>query len=154
MAQDVLAAAKKMMRRRQFDKAITILQSRAEIYEDNFEYYLLFAIACLYVGDTGTASAYFQKARKIKITDTTLLLGQAALFLRRGDTDRALQYYLDVLDYEPGNKIAQNAMEFIRTKGDYSTICRWVDTGDIEQFYPPLGVNPFKVAGKIGRAHV
>ena len=73
MALDVLAAAKKMMRRRQFDKAITILQSRAEIYEDNFDYYLLFAIACLYVGDTGTASAYFQKARKIKITDTMLL---------------------------------------------------------------------------------
>ena len=109
MALDVLATAKKMMRRRQFDKAITILQSRAEIYEDNFDYYLLFAIACLYVGDTGTASAYFQKARKIRITDTTLLLGQAALFLRRGNTDRALQYYLDVLDYEPGNKIAQNA---------------------------------------------
>lgn len=149
MALDVLAAAKKMMRRRQFDKAITILQSRAEIYEDNFDYYLLFAIACLYVGDTGTASAYFQKARKIKITDTMLLLGQAALFLRRGNTDRALQYYLDVLDYEPGNKIAQNAMEFIRTKGDYSTICKWVDTGDIEQFYPPLGVNPYKVAGII-----
>lgn len=149
MALDVLAAARKMMRRRQFDKAITILQSRAEIYEDNFDYYLLFAVACLYVGDTGTASAYFQKARKIKITDTTLMLGQAALFLRRGDTDRALQYYLDVLDYEPGNKIAQNAMEFIRTKGDYSTICRWVDTGDIEQFYPPLGMNPFKIAGVV-----
>lgn len=147
MALDVLAAAKKMMRRRQFDKAIMILQSRAEIYEDNFEYYLLFAVSCLYVGDTGTASAYFQKARRIRVTDTTLLLGQAALFLRRGDTDRALQYYLDVLDYEPGNKIARNAMEFIRTKGDYSTICKWVDTGDIEQFYPPLGLNPYKIAG-------
>lgn len=147
MARDVLVVAKKLMKRRRFDQAITVLQSRSEIYEDNFDYYLLFAIACLYVGDTGTASQYFQKARRIKITDTTLLIGQAALFLRRGDTDRALQYYLDVLDYEPGNKIAQSAMEFIRTKGDYSTICKWVDTGDIEQFYPPLGTNPYTIAG-------
>lgn len=149
MASDVLAVAKRLMRRRRFDQAITVLQSRAEIYEDNFDYYLLFAVSCLYVGDTGTASQYFQKARNIKLTDTTLLLGQAALFLRRGDTDRALQYYLDVLDYEPGNKIAQSAMEFIRTKGDYSTICKWVDTGDIEQFYPPLGINPYAVAGVV-----
>lgn len=147
MASDVLAVAKRLMRRRRFDQAITVLQGRAEIYEDNFDYYLLFAVSCLYVGDTGTASQYFQKARNIKLTDTTLLLGQAALFLRRGDTDRALQYYLDVLDYEPGNKIAQSAMEFIRTKGDYSTICKWVDTGDIEQFYPPLGINPYALAG-------
>lgn len=147
MARDVLVTAKKLMQCRQFDKAITVLQSRAEIYEDNFDFYLLFAISCLYVGDTGTASQYFQRARKIKLTDVNLLLGQAALFLRRGDTDRALQYYLDVLDYEPGNKIAQEAMEFIRTRGDYSTICRWVDTGDIEQFYPPLGFNPYRIAG-------
>ena len=149
MAQDVLALARKLMSRRCFDKAITLLRSKADIYEDNFDYYLLVAIACLYSGDTGTASVYFQKARKIRVTDTNLLLGQAALFLRRGDTERALQYYLDILDFEPGNKIARDAMEFVRTKGDYTTICRWVDTKDIEQFYPPLGINTYKIAGVV-----
>ncbi len=147
MALDVLNAAKKMMKRRHFDKAITILQSRSELYENNFEYYLLFGLCCLYSGDVGTASVYFQKARKIRVTDTTLLLSQAAIFLRRGDTSRAVQYYLDVLEFEPGNKTAQKALEFIRTKGDYNTICKWMDTGEIEQFYPPLGVNPYKVCG-------
>lgn len=147
MARDVLDLAEKFMKRRQFDKALKFLDGRAEIYEGNFEYYLLYAIACLYVGDTGAASSYFQKARNIRLTDTNLLLGQAALFLRRGDTDRALQYYLEIIDYDPQNKIALDAMEFIRTKGDYTTICKWVDTGDIEQFYPPLGINPYKVCG-------
>ncbi len=147
MARDVLDVAEKLMKRRQFDRALKLLDGRSEIYDGNFEYYLLYAISCLYVGDTGAASSYFQKARKIRLTDTNLLLGQAALFLRRGDTDRALQYYLEIIDYDPQNKIAHDAMEFIRTKGDYTTICKWVDTGDIEQFYPPLGVNPYKVAG-------
>ena len=146
MAQDVLTIAWKFMRRRQFATAIKLLESRQETYEGNFEFYIALGIACLYVGDIGSSVSYFQQARQIKLTDTRLLLGQAAIFLRRGDTDRALQYYLEIKDNDPSNKVATNAMEFIRTRGDYDTICRWVDTGRIEQFYPPLGVNPQLVA--------
>lgn len=146
MAQDALTIAWRFMRRRKFATAIKLLEARQDVYEDNFEYYVILGVACLYVGDIGSSSSYFQLARKIKLTDTRLLLGQAAIFLRRGDTDRALQYYMEVKENEPANKIALNAIEFIRTRGDYDTICRWVDTGRIEQFYPPLGINPEKVA--------
>lgn len=146
MAKDVLSLAWNDMRRRKFATAIKRLESRADIYEDNFEFYLTLGIACLYVGDIGTASSYFQLARKIKLTDTRLLLGQAAIFLRRGDTARAIQYYLEIKENDPANKTADEAMEFIRVHGDYDTICRWVDTGKIEIFYPPLGVNPDRVA--------
>lgn len=145
MTKDVLSIAWKEMCRRKFATAIKLLESRADIYEDNFEYYITLGIACLYVGDIGAASSYFQKARRIKLTDTRLLLGQAAIYLRRGDTDRALQYYLEVKENDPENKVAVQAMEFIRVKGNYDTICRWVDTGRIEQFYPPLGYNPDKI---------
>ena len=62
--------------------------------------------------------------------------------MRRGDTERAIQYYLDVLDGDPENKIAQNAMEFIRTKGNYEIIREWDASGKLKIFYPPLGVNP------------
>lgn len=146
MVQDALTIAWKFMRRRKFATAINILEARRDIYEENFEYYVLLGIACLYVGDIGSSVTYFANARKIKLTDTRLLLGQAAIFLRRGDTDRALQYYLEITGNDPNNKTAKNAIEFIRTRGDYDTICRWVDTGRIEQFYPPLGVNPEKIA--------
>lgn len=145
MAKDVLTIAWSQMRRRKFASAIKLLESRAETYEDNFEFYLATGIACLYAGDIGSASSYFQRARRIKLTDTRLLLGQASIFLRRGDVDRALQYYFEIKENEPGNKVAQQAMEFIRTHGDYDTICRWVDTGRIEQFYPPVGTNPDKI---------
>ncbi|MGP1458761.1 MAG: tetratricopeptide repeat protein [Treponema sp.] len=147
MRRDVLDAAQSMMNRRHFNKAIIMLESRRDFYEGVFDYYLILAIACLYAGDTGAAFSYFQRARKIKLTNTTLLIGQAAIFLKRGDTARAIQYYMEVLDNDPANKIALSALDFIRESGDYSTICRWVDTGKIEQFYPPLGVNPLKIAG-------
>lgn len=149
MAQDVLTLAWKYMRRRKFATAVKLLEGRAEIYEDNFEYYLVLGTACLYVGDIGSAITNFQYARRIKMTDPRLLLGQAAIFLRRGDTDRALQYYLEVREYDPENQIAKDAIEFIRTRGDFDTICRWTDTGRIEQFYPPLGINPERAAGVV-----
>jgi len=145
MAKDVLNLARKAMNRRHFGQAIKILESGADIYEENSDYYIMLGTACLYAGDMGTAYAYYQKARKITLTNVTLLLGQAAIFLRRGDTEKALNYYIEVLENEPGNQIAKDAMEFIRVHGDYTTICRWVDTGRIQQFYPKLGVNPDKI---------
>ena len=86
MAKDALSLAWQDMRRRRFATAIKRLEAKKEIYEENFEYYLTLGIACLYVGDIGASSSYFQLARRIKLTDTRLLLGQAAIFLRRGDT--------------------------------------------------------------------
>lgn len=145
MTKDVLTLAWEQMQKRHFGQAIRILEERADVYEDNAEYYIIIGIACLYCGDIGAAGSYFSKARKINLTDTRLLLGQAAIFLRRGDTERALQYYLEILDNEPGNKTAKDALEFIRVRGNYDTICRWVDTGRLEQFYPPLGVNKTRI---------
>lgn len=146
MAKDALTLAWNDMRRRHFATAIKRLEAKADIYEENFEYYLILGIACLYVGDIGAASSYLQMARRIRLTDSRLLLAQAAIFLRRGDSARAIQYYLEIKENDPNNKTAEAALSFIRIHGDYDTICRWVDTGRIEQFYPPLGFNPDKIA--------
>lgn len=145
MSQSALVLAKRYMQRRRFDKAITVLESRYDIYAMEFEYNLTLGTAYLYAGDFGAASTWFQKARNIKLSDNNLRLGQAALFLRRGDTNRAIQYYMEILDNDPSHKIAERALEFIKKQGDYETICKWIDTGKIEQFYPPLGFNPFAV---------
>ena len=147
MRHSVMEVAVSLMNQRKFSKAITLLESRRENYEENFDYYLSLGIACLYAGDIGNASRYFQKARAIRLTDSRLLLGQAAIYLRRGDTVRAVRYYTDIIADDPGNKTALRALEFIRKKGDYNTICQWVDSGRIEQFYPALGMNPATVAG-------
>jgi len=145
MAKDAIGIAEYLMRRRQFDKAIDILEVRAAYYEGNLRYFVLLGMAYLYTGDTGSATVNFQKARGISLTDINLLLGQAAIFLRRGDTDRAINYYMDILDKDPSNKTAFKAMEFIRTHGDFDTICKWNDSGKLKKFYPPLGFNPNRV---------
>lgn len=144
MSRGALEKAHILLQRRKFSHVISLLESgkNPEIYRESFDYFLTAGTACLYLGDTGSAGAYFQRARHIRMTDPTLLNAQAVLFLRRGDTDRAISYYVDVLDYDPDNKIALSAMEFIRTHGSYEEVCKAVDSGEIEKFYPPLGVNP------------
>lgn len=138
MSRPAIDVARSLMRRREFGKAIVLLENVHDVYENSFDYYLTLGIACLYAGETGNASRYFSQARRIKVNDVQLLLAQAALFLRRGDTGEAIRYYLDVQDLEPANKIAKNALDFVRSKGDWETIVRWNDTGKIEKFYPPL----------------
>lgn len=134
--------ARYLMRCRKFSEAISLLNSRRENYEDSFDFYYTLGLAFLYAGDTGSASLNFNHAREIKINDANLILAQAAIFLRRGETDRAVQYYLDIFDFDENNKDARHALEFVRAHGDYEAICRCVDDGSIETCYPPLGSNP------------
>ena len=137
--------ARYLMRCRDFSEAIQILNEKREVYESSFDYHYTLGLAFLYVGDTGSAAQSFEAARKIKINNENLLLAQAAIFLRRGDTERAVQYYLDILDLNPQSQNAKRALEFVREHGDYEEICRWVDDGRIELYYPPLGANPKKI---------
>ncbi len=137
-----LNIAQNLLRKRKFSDAITLLESRRDIYRDNFSYYLTLGIAYLYIGDIGNARSYFQRASSIDDSDVNLLLGQAVIYLRSGETDKALAYYLDVIDNDPTNPVAKNAMSFIQKNSDFETISTWVDDGRIEQFYPPLGINP------------
>ena len=137
--------ARYLMRCRDFAAAIQVLNEKRQVYEESFDYNYTLGLAFLYAGDTGSAAQSFEAARKIKINDANLLLSQAAIHLRRGNTDRAVQYYLDILDFDPQNQNAKRALEFVRTHGDYEEICRWVDDGRIELYYPPLGVNPKRI---------
>ena len=143
MGRSRLDLAKKLLKRRKFAQALSILEDTtiANIYKDDFNYYLTAGIACMYLGDTGNAKAYFDKARRYRTTDPTLINAQAVLFLRRGDTINASMYYLDVLEYDPENKTAKAALDFIKNKGTPEQIARIVDTGEIRRFYPQLGVN-------------
>lgn len=146
MARSVLRVARSLMSRRKFTAAIQRLESRSDVFEGDFEYYLLLGIAHLYLGDTGAAKSFFEQARRIRNMNTELLLGQAALLLQRGEVSRAVSYYTDILDNDPQNKVAKNALEFIRVNDDsIATIRRLVDTRKIEKFYPPLGFNTDKV---------
>jgi tetratricopeptide (TPR) repeat protein len=136
MAKTILERAKKAFYGKRYNDVITLLEPNVIQYRDSFQFYYFLGLACLYTGDVGGATSYFQRARQIKMRDPDLLTAQAALFLRRGETHQAVEYYLEALEYAPQHRLAKRSLDFIRKKGDEETITTLSETGKMTRFYP------------------
>lgn len=134
----VLDRAKRSFARKRYYDVISLLEPEVIHYRDSFSFYFILGLACLYTGDIGGAGSYFQRARQIKMRDPDLLAAQAALYLRRGNTQQAVDYYLEILEYAPKYRIAKKALQFLRLKADEETISDLVSSGKITRFYPKL----------------
>lgn len=136
---NVLQKAQKLLAARKFAKVVSLLEPQIMSYRDSFDFYYLLSVACLYLGDIGATETYVKRARQIRLRDTRVLLVQVALFMRRNEVDKALQYCLDILEDNPSNKQTKKIMQLIRKDGDRETISQWIKTGKIKKFYPTLG---------------
>lgn len=134
----LLARAKKLLAARRFDELIRMLEPEVVRYHDSFTYYHLLALACLYSGDYGGAHTYYRRAREIKIRSTDVLLGMAVLFLRRGDTNRAIEAWLEVLANDPHNKLAKRALNTVRGIIEKDRLEAWLESGKSNSLFPPL----------------
>jgi tetratricopeptide (TPR) repeat protein len=134
----ILTRALRLGRRGKFGDAIRHLETEVVRYHNSFMYYYILGVLCLHAGDFGGALTYLKRAREIKIQDPQVLLGMAVLFLRRGDTDRALDLYLEVLDKDGHNRIAQKALNGIRKYSGTDAFSIWIESGKLARFYPPL----------------
>ncbi len=136
-ADSLLAKAARLARSRRYGEAIRLLEPEVVRYHDSFRYYFILGYSCLQAGDFGGSFTYFRRAREIKMRDPAVLLGLAALHLRRGETDRAIDLYLDILEKESGNRIAQRALDVVRKRGDPEVLGAWIEAGKLVRIYPP-----------------
>ena len=139
-----LRTAGKLLRARRFFNVITLLEQHEDEYRDSIDFYYYLGTACLYQDDRAGANSYFDAARRLTVSDSRIILAQAALFLRRGETDRAVNYYLDVLEIEPRNRIALRALSVIEQKATSPQLLNeFITSGGAKKFYPALGMHPF-----------
>lgn len=134
-----------LSKRKKYGKAIHLLEMEAFRYQTSFNYYHTLGAICLRAGDFSGAHTYFNRAKGLKLQDPRNLLGLAVIFLRRGDTDKALDLYLDVQDLDGSNPIVKRALRFIRKYGGTEDLGRRLEQGVIRSLYPPLpktGVSP------------
>jgi Flp pilus assembly protein TadD len=82
----LLNKAAHLARKRDYEGAIRILKSEEDRYYGSFKYYCLLALICLHSGNHVEALSYFRQARKIKMQDSSVMLGLAVLYLKRMDT--------------------------------------------------------------------
>ena len=85
-----LSLAEKAFRAKNFSKVISLLEPLALEFGDNFRYYYLLGVSCMYQNDFGGAELYLKKARRIRPNSSDLMIAQGALFLRWGEIPRAV----------------------------------------------------------------
>jgi hypothetical protein len=141
----ILTKAARLSKRKQYGAAIQILEPEVVRYHDSFRYYYLLASSCLYLGDFSGAFTYFKRARDIKMRDPSVLLGMAVLYLRRGDTARAIDFYLEVQELDPANIQAKRALEVIKKYGDPEMLEAWIENGKLSRLFPPLPKVPLTI---------
>jgi tetratricopeptide (TPR) repeat protein len=134
----ILTNAIRLLKNGKYGKAIQFLESEALRYRDSFYYYYILASACLRTGDYGGAHTYFKRARDIKIRDPLAMTGLAALFLRRGELDRAVDFYLEIQELDPNNRIVKRALKMIKKNAGSGKISAWIDSGKFSRLYPPV----------------
>lgn len=140
--QNPLKVAQKLLKARKFPKVIALLEPLVIEYRDNFKFYFILGTACLYVGDAGGAESYYKRARQLKIKNPDIIAAQAALYLKRGDVTRAVEYYLEALDYDKNHKAAKRGLRFIKNHSNPDEMSELIMTPAIRKVYPPLGVHP------------
>jgi tetratricopeptide (TPR) repeat protein len=106
-------------------------------YQGNFSYDYILAVSYLHAGVFGSAFTFFKLARDIKLRDPSVLLGLAALYLRRGETDRALDLYLEVQAVDEHNRIAKDALKVIRRYSGTEQLSAWVESKKLRRLFPP-----------------
>lgn len=134
----ILARGTKLVRSGKYETAIRTLEPEVNRYHGSFRYYYLLGSSCLRTGDFGGALTYFRLAHDAKRRDPLAILGLAALYLRRSETDRAVDYYLDVLEIDHKNRIAKKAMKVIRKHAGTDAFSAWLEAGRLPTLYPPV----------------
>ena len=139
---NTLKKAERLMRSCKYPEVISLLEPQVINFRDSFRFFFILGSACLYVGDLGGAESYFKRARQLRMKSAELMVAQGALLLRRGDIPRAVEYYLEALEYEPSNKKAKKALHFIRFTSDRDKLQEKLLSGKLKSLYPSFGVNP------------
>ena len=134
----ILFKASKLVRSGKYEAAIRTLEPEVNRYHGSFRYYYLLGSSCLRTGDFGGALTYFRLAHDTKMRDPLAILGLAVLYLRRSETDRAVDYYLEVLEADPKNRVAKKAMKVIRKQAGTDTFSAWLEAGRLSSLYPPI----------------
>ncbi len=134
----ILTKAARFARSGNYDGAIRTLEPEVNRYHGSFNYYYILGVSCLHTGDFGGALTYFRLAREVRMREPLAILGMAALFLRRGETNKAVDYYLEVQELDEKNRTAKKALKIIRKHSGDDTFSSWLESGKLHTLYPPV----------------
>ncbi|QEN05809.1 hypothetical protein EW093_14225 [Thiospirochaeta perfilievii] len=112
------------LNRGEYSRVIRLLEPKVPLFLENKDFYPILGKAFFYTGDYAGSKLYFDRGQKIH-WDIESSLYLAVLGLKRRDFNSAIRIWLDILDEDPSNKIAQKGLTTLKK---YSTM------DDLESF--------------------
>ncbi len=136
MARTALDRAERLFSAARHAELISLLEPQVPVYRESARFYYLLGSSCLRTGDVGGAGTYLKRAESLSPLDTDVLLALSALELRRGDSKKAVDGYLRVLELKPGDRLAERGLSVIRTEGSPEGLAELASSGRILRLYP------------------
>jgi hypothetical protein len=134
-----LKKAAKLYKRSKFTQVIRLLEPQIFRFRQSYDFFYLAGMACLNTGDLGGASTYLQRGLGLKPNDAKANLGLAMVYLKRQDIQEAIRCYLEILDSEPGNKIAARGLALLQKNASPGQILELIESGRLERLLPDGG---------------
>jgi hypothetical protein len=136
MARTALDRAERLFKTGRYAELVGLLEPQVPVYRESQRFYYLLGSSCLRTGDPGGGLTYLKRAEQLSPNNPETMLALAALAVRRGETEKAVEYYLRILEDRPGDRRARACLAVLRKEGGPEGIARLVETGKIEKLYP------------------
>ncbi|HAK47619.1 MAG TPA: hypothetical protein DCO79_17080, partial [Spirochaeta sp.] len=136
---DTLKDSYLLFNKRKYSDVIRILEPQVFRFRENFNFFYLLGMSCLHQGDYGGAFSYLRRAVDIRENDVNVLLGLAAVYLKRGDTGNALRLWLDIIEIDPSNLQAQRGLNYLKKTNEPDEFTSFAAEDKIARFLPQPG---------------
>jgi tetratricopeptide (TPR) repeat protein len=136
MARTALDRAERLFKAGRYAELVSLLEPQVPVYRESQRFYYLLGSSCLRTGDPGGGLTYLKRAEQLAPSNAETMLALAALSVRRGETQKAIEYYLRILEDKPGERRARKSLAILRKEGSPEGIAALVESGRIERLYP------------------
>jgi len=114
VAKNPLDEAQILFRRKAWGKLIQLLEPLEAVYRDNLRFLYILGTAYLHAEDIGAAFSCFRRGRQIDFRSVPIMSGLAAVLIRRGESDKAVQLYIEILERDSRNRLARRGLDYLR----------------------------------------
>lgn len=114
MTKNPLAEAELLFRRRRWAQLIKLLEPVEAIFHENVRFLFLLGAAYLQAEDIGAAYGCLRRGRQLDFRNVPVMASLAAVHVRRGESDKAIQLYIEILEREPKNVPARRGLDYLR----------------------------------------
>ncbi|TFG64551.1 MAG: tetratricopeptide repeat protein [Spirochaetales bacterium] len=136
MAVKELKRALKFLQARKYHEVLRLLEPQTFRFRESYAFYYFLGLACIHLNDVSGAATYLRRAADLKHESTSAKLGLAYLHLRKNETSEAIQQYLKVLEFDPGDKTAHQGLNMLKRSADSQEFVDYSESSKINALIP------------------